>query len=321
MGLREPFSRARQPLKAAWIASIIILFPIGFALLLLYYLPKRGRPHPQWTYHQAIGNAILRGFFSFASIVEYRTPSSLEPGPEKERFVVMNPAKPASYSGLAKDKSVKPAIIGGVWYPKFYQEADENTKLVVLHLHGGAFVLGGVRPKEWGWGPGNLARAIDGYVFCPQYRLSSESEPKGRFPAALQDSIISSGYLLSQGIPSSRTVFSGESAGGNLALTLLRYVSEHHNLLPSPFATLLCSPWLNLAADPNSIDRHISSKTDYRTPVLVKWGLRTYRPSFLDARLPSFRCQLMQQHPVYPNSCIIDEPEIRKLEISEVKGL
>ena len=179
-------------------------------------------------------------WYSFASTVEYQTISSLEPGPEKDRFVLMKPAEPTSYLGVVRDKSIQPAVIGGVWYPTFYQNGVESNRMVILHLPEDAYVLGGVRPKEWGWGPGNLAKAVNGYVFCPQYRLSSE--PKGRFLAALQDSITSYQYLLSQGIPSSRILFPGGSAGGTLVLALLRYVSEQRSSLPSPFAALLWSP-------------------------------------------------------------------------------
>ena len=216
----NPLTRARQPLKAVWTALIVLLLPFRFGLLLLYFIPRRGRPHPQWTYHQAVGNAILQICFSFASTVEYRTSSSLEPGPEKERFAIMKPEGPAFYVGVARDELIKPAVIGGVWYPDFYHADAKSKRTVVLHLHGGAYVLGGVRPREWGWGPGNLAKAINGYGFCPQYRLSSD--PGGRFPAALQDSITSYQYVLSRGIPSSQIVFSGDSAGGNLVLALLR---------------------------------------------------------------------------------------------------
>ena len=84
--------------------------------------------------------------------MEYQTISSLEPGPEKEHLVLMKPAAPTSYLGVARDKSIPPAVIGGGWYSKFYQNGVESNRMVVLHLHGGAYVLRGVRSKEWGWG-------------------------------------------------------------------------------------------------------------------------------------------------------------------------
>ncbi|KAI4150798.1 MAG: hypothetical protein L6R39_002167 [Caloplaca ligustica] len=278
--LRSPL-RARQPWKAVWIIVSILHGPLRLIFVLLYFIPPRFRPHPQWTYRQAVGNSLLKFWFSFASTVQLRTTKSLEPGSEKECFIVMKPEPPDSYLGVARDKMIKPAAVGGMWYPKPYAADTDSSKKIILHFHGGAYVLGGVRPMECGKAPAMLAKAIQGLVLCPQYRLSSE--PNGRFPAALQDSITSYRYLLSLGIPSSKIVISGDSAGGNLALALLRYLSEHSKSLPQVSALLLWSPWLDLAADPNAINRHRNEKSDYLTPKLLKWGLRSYQPSFLEA--------------------------------------
>jgi len=276
--------RAKQPGKGVWTTLFILHAPFRLAFLLLYFIPRYFRPHPQWTYHQAIGNAILGLWISFASTIELRTSNSLDPGSEKERFVVIRPAKPESYSGVASDDWVQPIPIGGMWYPKLYEPDIDTNKKIVLHFHGGAYVLGGVRPMEGGWGPEVLAKAIHGLVLCPQYRLSSEH--KGRFPAAFQDSITAYQYLLNQGIPSSRIVLSGDSAGANLALALLRYLGENGSSLPLPFAALLWSPWLDLAADPYAVVSHRNGKIDYLTPELMEWGLRTFRPWFLEANHP-----------------------------------
>ncbi|KAG7004272.1 hypothetical protein G7Y79_00026g058560 [Physcia stellaris] len=256
----------------------------GKAFLLLYFIPKYLRPHSLWTYHHAVGNALLKLWFSFASTIEFQTTKSLDPGPEKKRFLVLNPAKPDFYSGFVEDRCIQSVPISGMWYPKEYESAIDTNKRIVLHFHGGAYVLGGVRPKEGGWGPEVLAKAVDGMVLCPQYRLSSQY--KGRFPAALQDGITAYQYLLNQGIPSSDIIISGDSAGANLALALLRCLSENGGSLPLPFAALLWSPWLDLAADPYAVNAHRNRKTDYITPVLVEWGLRTYRPPFYDANHP-----------------------------------
>ena len=277
------FSRSKQPGKAIWTILFIVFGPLRLSFLLLYFIPKRLRPHPQWTYRQAVGNALLKSWFSFASTVEFRTSKSLEPGSEKERFVVMDPAKSESYVGVVNDNSVRPTVIGGMWYPKLYEPNVDKDRKIVLHFHGGAYVLGGVRPMEGGWGPEVLAKAIHGLVFCAQYRLSSQ--PESRFPAALQDSITSYQYLLNQAILSSRIVISGDSAGGNLALALLRYLGEQQSL-PKPFATLLWSPWLDMTADPYAVEHHRNGKSDYLTPVLIRWAVRAYQPSFLEANHP-----------------------------------
>ena len=54
-------------------------------------------------------------------------------------------------------------------------------------------------------------------VFCAAYRLA----PEERFPAALDDAVVSYQYLLSKGYPASQILLCGESAGGGLIYALL----------------------------------------------------------------------------------------------------
>jgi acetyl esterase/lipase len=108
---------------------------------------------------------------------------SLDPGKEKERFVVFNPAKEELYEEVLVDEEIKPVKMGGVWYPRFFEKGKDETNWVVLHFHGGAYVVMGCRPTEGPWGPEILAKKIGGLVFMPQYRLVSQ--PNSRFPAAL----------------------------------------------------------------------------------------------------------------------------------------
>jgi alpha/beta hydrolase fold len=66
-------------------------------------------------------------------------------------------------------------------------------------------------------------------VRCAQYRLSSH--PGGRFPAALQDAVTSFQHLLDLGVPALQIILSDDSAGGHLALSLLRYNSDRERCL------------------------------------------------------------------------------------------
>lgn len=114
-------------------------------------------------------------------------------------------------------------------------------------------------------------------VLAVDYRLSSYSGC--HFPAALQDAISAYSYLLNEkGVPASKIVLCGDSAGGNLCLALLRYVSEQGQnetgiSLPWPVGAMLWSPWLNLtkANDP----KYTSSKTDYISHEFAGWGVST----------------------------------------------
>lgn len=325
---RQPLStsfRAKQPGKTIWTILCILFGSFRLTFLLLYFIPSRLRQHRQWSYRQALGTAVLKSWFSFASTVEYRTSHSLEPGAEKERFVVMNPAKPELYSEILSDKMIKPAPVGGMWYPTLHDPKLDKDKWVVLHFHGGAFVLGGVRPKEGGWGPDVLAKAINGLVLGPQYRLSSE--PNCRFPAALLDCVTAYQHLLDHGIPSSQIVISGDSAGGNLVLGVLCFLGEPSNSLPLPFAALLWGPWLDLAADPNAINQHRNRNLDYITPVLVKWGVRAYLPSWIEPNHPyitplnnpfSTKVPIFMQHGTA--EILYDEQELFYQQMKEVPG-
>lgn len=134
------------------------------------------------------------------------------------------------------------------------------------------------------WGPVKMGKELSAMILCPQYRLASN--PDGRFPAALQDALTSYHYLLDLGIPASQIILSGDSAGAHLAISLLRYLVSTEAPLPPPSAALLWSPWTNLAATAQDMDRHRNSKSDYLTSVWLEWGKRCFVPSTLQISHP-----------------------------------
>jgi acetyl esterase/lipase len=112
-------------------------------------------------------------------------------------------------------------------------------------------------------------------VLCLQYRLAGT--PNGRFPAQLQDAISAYFYLLDTlHIPASQIILSGDSAGANLALGLLRYITQLDNssLLPAPKCTWLFSPWTNIPEARNSEAWNNSPnyKTEYVPASFPAWG-------------------------------------------------
>ena len=119
------------------------------------------------------------------------------------------------------------------------------------------------------------------HVFAPNYRLSIV--PEGRFPAAFQDAVTAYHYLISTlSIPASRITFSGDSAGGNLSLTLHRYIVEYGAELglPEPAANLLWSPWIDIdaARDPQNLLESPNYFTDYLSSNFTTWGARLFAP-------------------------------------------
>lgn len=110
---------------------------------------------------------------------------------------------------------------------------------VLLGIHGGGFITGSVYTHRKLFA--HLAKALGVRALLVSYRLL----PEGVHPAPLDDVLAAYSSLLDEGIDAERVVFVGDSAGGALALaTQLRARDEG---LPLPAATMLLSPWVDLA--------------------------------------------------------------------------
>ncbi|KAK0650687.1 Lipase 2 [Lasiodiplodia hormozganensis] len=291
----SPTLLARQPFKtlyalwALWFEATIRL-PLSALLYLL--LPSLTRPEPRWTWRQAIGVRLLRAIVQHSAAVEVHVPLSLAAGAEGSRFVVMEPAEDAIYKGpLVDDDGItRPEKIGGTWYAERYQPGssgeakNDDNKAIVLHFHGGAFVLGDGREKDCGALARTMlhtcGRTTISHVFCPQYRLAG-APSHARYPAALQDALTSYLYLLHHcQIPASRIIVSGDSAGGNIVNGLLRYLATYGSEIgvEPPACAWLWSPWTNpsLALDAAYIVRSPNYPSDYITTGFGAWGARVY---------------------------------------------
>jgi acetyl esterase/lipase len=207
---------------------------------------------------------------------------SLKTGREKERFVLVDPALPEAYSGVAEDNNIWPETIGGTWYPNRFTSDTTvpEGQHIILHFHGGSYVMGDGRTKSTGFLARNLLDSTSAlYVFCPQYRLSGQ--PQGRFPAQLQDAISSYSYLVyTLHIPASQIILSGDSAGAHLVLGLLRYIVQMDNpfILPAPLCNWLFSPWCDVPAAIDTSDwrRDPNYATEYIPATLPAWGAKNY---------------------------------------------
>ncbi|KAH8897657.1 FAD/NAD(P)-binding domain-containing protein [Thozetella sp. PMI_491] len=259
--------------RAAYIFLAASLEILTSPLWILSSVPTFHRPVAQWTFQQAVRMKFLRRLIYHWSVLRAAPPQSLKPGPEGKRFVMIPPAKPMLYGGPLKDGKIVPKDVGD---PK-------SDVLVVLHFHGGAFVIGSGRDSDTGF----LAKTLIKHMGCthvltPQYRLASYTG--GCFPAALQDALTSYSHLVNDlGIPASRIIFSGDSAGGNIALGLLRYITEYGSELgiPAPGAVTLWSPWVDLtpALDPQNILQSPNYKSDYLSQEFGLWGASTLTDS------------------------------------------
>ncbi|KAK2763259.1 hypothetical protein FQN54_009895 [Arachnomyces sp. PD_36] len=271
-----------QPLKALYTTLTLLSAPPYLILLSLYYIPKRLRPHPEWSLGTTIGNAALKLYYRYAVAVALRPWMLRTPGAAKERFVLVNPAPSDVYQGVLKHQTIKPASMGAIWFPKLYNPQTDSGKKVVLHFMGGAFVTFGDLNMLGGFPAGVFSKCFDGAItLCAQYRLSRDDDT--RFPAALQDLVTFYSYLLNdQGISPQNIVISGDSAGGNLVIAFLRYLESQPDLLPTPYGAMLWSPWVDLQDDASVIakrsDANSRIPTDFLNGGLLSWGAEAYRP-------------------------------------------
>ena len=274
----------RQPGKAVYALIAFALAACRLPFWMIYFAPRALRQHPRWSWGQALKCHVMKVALHHLSVVEAFTPLSLVSGKDRECYPIVKPGKSELYQGVLRDPEILPATIGGTWYPSPYVSGDSED--IILHLHGGAFVVGDGRKAESAPSALLYRKCANAKSFYPNYRLSSNAG--GRFPAALQDCVTAYQYLLGLGIPSSKIVLAGDSAGANLAITLLRYIADHPDLLPAPRAALLWSPWVDIAGslDPKSIDRNRNEKTDFIPGGLVTWGAKTYTPKFMEASHP-----------------------------------
>lgn len=116
--------------------------------------------------------------------------------------------------------------------------AAQQSDIVLVYLHGGAYIVG--EPDGYRGIGGNYAKLLGARVYIPDYRLA----PEHPFPAAIDDALRAYEWLLQQGIPAGKIAFAGESAGGAMVVSVM--VAAKQKGLPLPAAGVAISPWANL---------------------------------------------------------------------------
>ena len=116
---------------------------------------------------------------------------------------------------------------------------------VVLHFHGGAYVIGSARSSvEYA---GRLADAVGGACVTVDYRLA----PEHPYPAAVDDALAAYRGLLAAGVAAASVFLSGESSGGGLALALA--IAIRNAGLPSPAGVFGACPFVDLTLSSPSL--------------------------------------------------------------------
>lgn len=137
-----------------------------------------------------------------------------------------------------------PAADGSALDARLYAPAVDTALPVLLYLHGGGFVIGGIGTHDGLCR--ELAARSGGAVLSLDYRLA----PEHRFPTAVDDTWAALQWLRERaaafGLDATRIAVGGDSAGGTLAAVAAILARDHGQPLT---LQLLITPGTGAAAD------------------------------------------------------------------------
>ncbi|MEP6838124.1 MAG: alpha/beta hydrolase [Bradyrhizobium sp.] len=168
---------------------------------------------------------------------------------------------------LAAGCSVETLDLSGVPAEKITPSGATPGK-ALLYLHGGGHMIGSLKSHRHL--VSRFAVAAGVIAFHIDYRLA----PKHPYPAALEDAVKAYKQILADGIAPDNIVVGGESAGGNLATSLLLKLRELG--LPQPAGLYLLSPWLDMTTAGESY-----AKVGARDPILSREAVAAAATAYL----------------------------------------
>jgi monoterpene epsilon-lactone hydrolase len=141
------------------------------------------------------------------------------------------------FGKLPKRITVSPVNIDDL-YAEWISLSGAEKDRAILYFHGGGYVMGSVPTHRTHVAKFVKGSGVNALLF--EYRQA----PDNPFPAAVEDSVKAYQWLLAQGIAPSHIIFTGDSAGGGLALATLLALKDKN--MPLPKAAIALSPWTDL---------------------------------------------------------------------------
>ena len=117
---------------------------------------------------------------------------------------------------------------------------------VLMCIHGGGFISGSIYTHRKLFA--HLAKAAGVRALIVGYRIL----PEGVHPVPVEDVVTAYRWLLAQSIPADQIAFTGDSAGGRLAVTAQLVARDLG--LAVPASALLMSPWVDMAVAGASVE-------------------------------------------------------------------
>lgn len=122
---------------------------------------------------------------------------------------------------------------------------NDDSENVILQFHGGAYIIGFMDLyRNIALKYSNLSKGAS--VVSIDYRLA----PRYQYPAALDDAYKAWNWLLDKGYKENNIIIVGDSAGGNLALSLTLKLRDEGKYLPK--ALICMSPWADMSCSGKS---------------------------------------------------------------------
>ncbi len=140
--------------------------------------------------------------------------------------------------------------IEGLYGERVSVNRPHMKKYLILHCHGGGYSTGSSLYARTLTSKLAMASSMD--VICFDYRLA----PEHPYPAATEDAMKVWDHLMLLGYGARDIILTGDSAGGNLALSLVLKLKEQGRLLPR--GIVLMSPWTDLTSSGESFETKAS---------------------------------------------------------------
>lgn len=196
---------------------------------------RRGPLRPSWSFLFEVSITFLRA-----------TARAASGRPAIEHRAVWDALRPPP-SPIMKRVRRERVDAGGV-RAEWFVPTGGHGDAVVLFMHGGSFIFGS--NASHGEMIARIALAAGVRVLAIEYRLA----PEAPFPAAIDDAVAAYRWLRAEGVPAGKIVLAGDSAGGNLAVTVPLALRERGE--PAPAGSIPICPWVDPPRTGGSLEDH-----------------------------------------------------------------